>query len=316
MKTICQKILLLTLSVRMLVDPLQADTFTVTRTNNTGPGSLPVMINTANATPGDHIIEFSVVVTIGMVVPLPVITNNLTINGRSNIVISGSGVTNLFTFGAGTINVLSALTIQDAWTTRNGAAISNGGTLILSGCVLTNNNADYADSGMGGAIYNAGNLTLAGCTVVSNMAGTGGAIYSTNTTTVVTTVFSGNKANANGNGGAIYSSGFLTVTNSPLTGNTAGNGGAIYSSGSLTINALTVSSNRALLAFGGGIFSAGNLTVNGATFVGNSALGQNGGGGDGGGGGGAGLGGGLFHTNGLGFLTNCTFSGNLALAAC
>ena len=73
----------------------------MTQTGNTGPGSLPVMINTANATPGDNVIEFSVAGTIGMVVPLPVITNSLTINGRSNIVISGGGVTKLFTFGAG-----------------------------------------------------------------------------------------------------------------------------------------------------------------------------------------------------------------------
>jgi hypothetical protein len=39
---------------------LQATTFTVTRTNVTGPGSLPVIINQANATPGDNVIEFAV----------------------------------------------------------------------------------------------------------------------------------------------------------------------------------------------------------------------------------------------------------------
>ena len=39
---------------------LQATTFTVTLTNVTGPGSLPVIINQANATPGDNVIEFAV----------------------------------------------------------------------------------------------------------------------------------------------------------------------------------------------------------------------------------------------------------------
>jgi len=290
-----------------MAGPLRAATFTVTQTGSTGPGSLPVVINTANAAPGDNIVEFSVAGTIGMVAPLPVITNNLTINGRSNIVISGSGVTNLFTFSTGTISVLSELTIRDAMTTGNGAAISNAGTLILTGCVLTNNSAN---SGKGGAIYNAGNLTMSGCTVVSNKAGAGGAIYSTNTTTISTSVFAGNQS-TNGNGGAIYSSAPLNISNSALVGNTAGNGGAVYSLGSLTVSSLTISSNQAHLAFGGGVFSADNLSATASAFLSNSALGENGRTGWGGGGGGAGLGGGLFHTNGVASLTNCTFSSNL-----
>ena len=151
MKILCQKTLLLVLTVWMTVGLSQAATFTVTRTNNTGPGSLPVIINTANASPGDNIIEFSIAGTIGMVVPLPLITNNLTINGRSNIVISGSGVSGLFTFGAGTTNVLSALTLRDAVATGNGGAINNAGTLVVSACMLTNNQAAN-----GGAIVNLG----------------------------------------------------------------------------------------------------------------------------------------------------------------
>jgi hypothetical protein len=39
---------------------LQATTFTVTRTNVTGPGSLPVIINQANANPGHNLIELAV----------------------------------------------------------------------------------------------------------------------------------------------------------------------------------------------------------------------------------------------------------------
>jgi hypothetical protein len=55
---------------------LQADTFTVIRTNNTGPDSLPVVISQANATPGDQTIEFTVTGTISLVSPLPTITTN------------------------------------------------------------------------------------------------------------------------------------------------------------------------------------------------------------------------------------------------
>jgi hypothetical protein len=39
---------------------LQATTFTVTGTNVTGPGSLPVIINQANANPGHNLIELAV----------------------------------------------------------------------------------------------------------------------------------------------------------------------------------------------------------------------------------------------------------------
>lgn len=72
---------------------LQATTFTVTRTNVTGPGSLPVIINQANVTPGDNVIEFAVTNPIVLVAPLPTVTNNVTINGRIDVptVISGGG---------------------------------------------------------------------------------------------------------------------------------------------------------------------------------------------------------------------------------
>jgi hypothetical protein len=73
---------------------LHATTFTVTTTNISGPGSLPVAIAQANATPGDNQIQFSVTNAITLGLPLPTITNSLAITGSATVptVISGGGI--------------------------------------------------------------------------------------------------------------------------------------------------------------------------------------------------------------------------------
>ena len=264
-----------------------AATFTVTQSGNTGPGSLPVIINSANATPGNHIIEFSITGTIAMTVPLPVITNSLAIYGRSNVVISGGGSTALFNFGAGTTNVLSALTLRDALSTGSGAAITNAGSLLIAGCTLTNNQAAN-----GGAIANSGLLTLVDSRVI------------------------GNRATIPGIGGAVWNSGSLTVSNSLVVLNSAANGGAVANLGLLMLASSTLSNNSATLGFGGGIYCFGDAIINASALLANSAQGSAGQGGTttniGGGGGGGGLGGGLFLGSGSVSITNSTMSGNSA----
>lgn len=355
-------LLLLAVLLSSLTTSSWADTFTVTRTNNTGPGSLPVVIITANATPGTHTIEFAVPGNYGlMTTALPTVTNHLTINGRGVVTISGDGGP-IFTFGAGTTGVLSGLTLCNAGG-DNGGAISNAGTLVVSDCVLTNNFANQ-----GGALFSSGPLTLINSLVVSNRAfgGAGGGAYCTNSLTVsgssfvgnqaissaargggavhcaglltiTSSTFSGNNADfgsggailaldatsvigstftnnsaSNLNGGALYCAGGLSISNSVLHGNSGGNGGGIYCLGQLTGMSLAVRSNTARLGFGGGIYSGANLVMERVAVTSNQALGVAGDNGSGGGGGGAGLGGGWFHTNGVAFVTNCTFSDNLA----
>ena len=108
----------------------------MTTTNISGPGSLPVAIAEANATPGNNQIEFSVTNTITLGLPLPTITNSVAITGRTDVptVISGGGTLPLFTFVAGTTNSLSNLVLTNGYTTNSGAAINNAGTLSVSGC--------------------------------------------------------------------------------------------------------------------------------------------------------------------------------------
>jgi hypothetical protein len=283
--SLCRSLLFL-MSVTVC-GPLSAATFTVTRTNISGPGSLPAAIAQANATPEDNTIEFSVTGTIWPSAPLPMVTNNLTING-AGIAISGGGAIPLFTFAAGTTSSLSGLVIVGAYAASgNGAAVSNAGTLFISNCVLTNNNAS---SGSGGAVFNLGNLTL-DSSVVSG--------------------------NCSSNGGAIGNGGIMTLSRSVLNGNSATNGGAIFNSGAASLVDMVVSSNSARIGFGGGIYNQAQLSINQSTFNNNMAVGGNGQSvyvngpaGAGGGGGGGGIGGGIFEESGTVGITNCTFYSN------
>jgi predicted outer membrane repeat protein len=292
---------------------LQATTFTVTRTNVTGPGSLPVIITQANATPGDNVIDFAVTDPIVLVSPLPPITNNVTVNGRIDVptVISGGGTVPIFTFAVGTTNILSQLLLVNGYTVGDGAAISNAGTLFVNNCVITNNRSIN-----GGAVRNGGSMTIVGSDIINNQATSGGGGYSSGGLTIANSVFMDNLA-TNGNGGGVLNNGVMIVSASCFSGNRAGNGGAICSTGSLSIATLSVSNNQATLGFGGGVFSSGSLNILDTTMSANSATGGSGGATAPGGftitgGGGAGFGGGLFVEGGSVAVTNCTFSGNTA----
>jgi hypothetical protein len=290
-------------SVISLAPPsLTAATFTVTTTNISGPGSLPVVITQANASPGPNMVQFGVTNALTLAFQLATITNDLTIIGRTDVptVISGGGNLPIFTFAEGTTNVLSQLVLIDGNTTGGGAAINNAGTLSVSSCVMSNNGAPR---GNGGAVSNAGTMTVVSSTIAGNQAASGGGIYNADS---------------------------LTIVDTALAGNQAGIGGAIYNVGTLILNGLTISNNQGSV-LGGGLYNSGTLAAAGSTFASNRTSGNDGqngtsgqldsnfapgytcgSGGGGGGGGGGGLGGGLFTTSGTVLLTNCTFFGNIS----
>ena len=68
----------------------QAETFTVTTTDDSGPGSLREQIAAANATPEKDTITFDVAGTIRLASPLPQITQPLEMDGGGAIEIDGS----------------------------------------------------------------------------------------------------------------------------------------------------------------------------------------------------------------------------------
>lgn len=301
MKTLSFRIALI-VGLGLFIAPtnyLHATTFTVTTTNISGPGSLPVAIAQANTTPGNNQIQISVTNPITLGLALQTITNNVVISGIASTpsIIKGGGFS-LFTFVSGTTNKLSNLILANGATTNNGAAISNSSSLSVSSCIISNHTAS---GGFGGAIMNSGEMLITSSIISDNQAGPSDSSY----------------GYPSGAGGAIFNSGTLTVSNTKLSGNQAGNGGAIFNFGTLTVDTLSLSNNFAWMGFGGGIYNNGGLIVLNTTFVTNRATGSDGyrtsiaGGGSGGGGGG--FGGAIFSSNSNIGITNSTFIQNAAI---
>jgi PKD repeat protein len=318
----------LVLAAFSLTAPAPAATLTVTSSNDSGPGTLRQVIQTAAA--GDTI-NFSITGLITLTNGQLLITNNLSIvgPGATNLAISANTNSRIFEIGSSVTGSISGLTLRDGYAGSgtnggnlapggigtNGGGIYNAGNLTLAGCTLSENQAGSGgkggpsggsaevggNGGDGGGIYNAGSLTLAGCTLSGNHAGSGG----------TGGTFGGNSNGGiggnGGDGGAIYSTGVLAVISCTFSANQAGTGGK----GGL--DASFDGGPGGTGGDGGAIYSTGALAATNSTFSSNTA-GPGGAGGAGigacvGPGGDGGNGGGIYSTNVL-TLIACAFSGN------
>ncbi len=167
-----------------------------------------------------------------------IITKNLNFNvfnnGQATINGLSTGLKPIFTIDPGiTLNLQNIVLTHG----QNSAIWNDKGTLILTHCTFTDNNAPNND---GGAIYNEGTCTVTNCTFTGNTATTsnGGAIYNDIGTLKVTgSTFTGNKATGTGEGGAIYNDATATLNFNQIVGNTASKGNSIYNKGG-TVNAM------------------------------------------------------------------------------
>lgn len=238
-------------------------------------------------------IVFSVSGIINLGSALPFIESGLAISGPgpADLMINGNGFGPLFRVSATDVSI-SGLTLTNGISSglgggllvvstgaaevanvefrdnaaQDGGGIANGGTLVLSDSVISNNNA----TGIGGGIYNSGTLTLSDIMVTGNEAGlNGGGIYNHEAGTLIMTgtVVSGNTTD--GNGGGIFGVGDLAFENSIVMDNSAFDGGGVYAGISVTIDQSVVSDNTAV--YGGGIFSSGTVSLEDSTVDGNTA---------------------------------------------
>ena len=179
------------------------NTFTVTNTNNNGPGSLAQAITDSNSLSGDDFIQFDLPGTgpqvIALTSPLPVITGNVTINGGSNPA-TDNPITVRRSPASGTPQFR-------VFTVSNGAAA--GPVVTIAQLTISNGIAHATQPGnKGGAIYNDGELRLSSCTISNNEANDGGGVYNQSVSTATASVH---------------------LTNCTLSNNTATNyGGAAY----------------------------------------------------------------------------------------
>lgn len=184
-------------------------------------------------------------ITIGSTNTLITGPQTLTVTGPGIGLLTLTGAVNTIFLGnsAGATLNMSAMTVANS---LNIEAISNAGTMSLSGMVFSGN-ADTA--GIGGAIQNNGSLTIDKSTFSGNSAVFGAAIGSISTSTVLTitnSTFTGNTTT--GFGGGLYLAGPVTtsLTNDTFSGNSAGPlGGAIYagSTNPTTLNNVTIANN-------------------------------------------------------------------------
>ena len=221
--------------------PVAAATFTVTNTNDSGPGSLRQALTDANAAAGADDIAFTVAppATISLLSTLPQITGPLTITGLgpSNLTIRRDPG------AAGTFRIFDIVA-------------SAAPQVTITGVTLTNGNAP-----MGGAIRAQGPaalaVTVADAVITGNTAGQGGGIAAVDTTalTVRRTLIDGNASTGTG-GGLYFLADSLILEDSTVRGNVSSEGGGgLFSylpGGPVTIRGTTVSGNTSGAGFGGG----------------------------------------------------------------
>ncbi len=232
----------------------QAAIFTVTATNDSGPGTLRSALEAANAAPGvPHGIGFAVP-------PDSVITlaSSLQVGANVQVIVDGTDSPGLVVDGAGNVRLFdsgsaSRLTVRDL-TLRNGRATTEGGGCLrtshnssslvidrahLHGCVATN----LTESMQGGAVLARGSLFIYESrftdnqAVSSSMSAVGGAVAGFDQMWIEASTFSGNHATSavgEAVGGAVAALVRLTVVRSRFIGNRADHpqnlsfGGAIH----------------------------------------------------------------------------------------
>ena len=246
--------------------PSLAATYVVDRLTDANPGGGGEGSNLAgdlrfavtHAQTGDAI-TFSVTGTIGLAAALPLIDQDISVEGpgANVLTVHGAGAS-VFSVGGATVT-LSGLTVTGG--RSNGGGVFNQGTLTLNDVTIRDNTAGDPTNGegIGAGIWNylGATLTLNGCTVSGNTA-------------------IGNLSYAPSRGGGVENYGTLTLNNSTVSGNSAvqGTGGGISNSlgvSTLTLNNATVSGNSSPGTSGsGGIDNAGTLIAGNSIVAGNS----------------------------------------------
>jgi hypothetical protein len=166
-----------------MVTALQADTITVTNTNDSGPGSLRQALVDAND--GD-MIDFAVTGTIVLISGELLVDKSITVSGpgADNLAISGNTMSRVFYIASGKTIAMSDLTITNGNPPGNppddygGGIYNDHATLRLNNCAISDNLASS-----GGGIFSDGfqgnaALTLTNCTVSGNFIDfSGGGIF-------------------------------------------------------------------------------------------------------------------------------------------
>lgn len=271
----------------------RAATFTVTNTDDSGPGSLRQAIEDANAAAGADIIDFQIASYPDAVVLFSgelLVTDSVDIQGpgAANLIVSGNTSSRVFNLDndSALIDVtISGLSIFSGSAAQGAGILDNGENLTLDGVVLSSN----AATSEGGGLWAGGtamNLTIRNSRFSGNTSdGSAGGMFVGDTggpLLIETTTFSGNLAGMNG-GAAVFSSpdGPVTFDRSTVSGNfTTLQGGGLYVGGggvgAFVFRSSTLSGNNATDGAGayfnappdGASFEHSTIAANAATGTG------------------------------------------------
>ncbi|MCX4630075.1 hypothetical protein [Streptomyces sp. NBC_01443] len=255
---------------------------------------------------------------------LPVITNNVTINGNGDTITRAATAANFRFFEIDGPNgnlTLNTLTLSNGHASsslgngRGGAVWLSGAgpALTLNSTTLTTNTADT----YGGAIDNDnGAVSLNRSTLSNNTAIAGGAVFlspfgGSGTATFDGSRITGNHATVLGGGIAAAIGTTVTLNSTPVTGNSvtsnSGQGGGIAQAGTITLyrSQVTGNTDTGTNATGGGIYNTvGSVQLNSSPVTDNTANGTNS------------RGGGIFNTSaGTVTLTGSSVTNNRALGS-
>ncbi len=170
----------------------------------------------------------------------------------------------------------NTVSISELRAATGGGIAASGGTLALTRCLISNNDAGGGGSPRGGGVNAAGtDLTATDTTFSFNFSRTGGGIYMSGGTAQLTRCIMTSNAASNVGGGLFADlSGQVTLRDTAFIRNTADEGGGIYAAGAaggaLTADACTFSNNEAQDPFqsgygsnlgGGGLYLDGRVAV-------------------------------------------------------
>jgi predicted outer membrane repeat protein len=264
---------------------LNAQILKVTSNADSGTGTLRELI-TNEAQNGDTIKFAKTISSITLTSGEILIDKDLEIKG--DVVISGNNTSRIFVIPANTRVELKNLELTQGYSSTQGGAIVNDGTLHTTDVTFSNNYGNFSS----GAIYNKGFLNVDRSCFTFNSSQSSGAIVNSGTAKIKQSTFANNSSSGDigailnglqGNleiedstftnnsarffGGAIYSAGPLNIDCSQFNNNTSGVGGAIYNIGALTIENSTFIENKAQDSVGGAIYNqANNVVIKDSTF--------------------------------------------------